>query len=344
MKFSARNFFITLASMGVVGLPCSVSLFEYQRDCLARNDPTKKRGSRGIITMVKVMRFNEGKACDAVLRWIEQREHAQRSDIRWLETEHDPAPVELVCNIGKRQYAIEHTGVEPFDGFMRLQNDALTHFQPLEDRIAQSLLATEYVELHMPLKATEGLRGRNLAAVQDALAAYVLAKVPTLPIAREGRYVLPILYETPAGVPFPVTLHRWPRSWRAKSFAIVQKIEEDLEAMRSARVARACEKKFPKLAVWQARGAKSIMILEDNDIQNTSEVHVAQTFLSAEKASPHTKPDEVYLVTTFSNIWFCHIIRIGKKTFFDFEDWVGRTWEVDPATLNDIIPSSRSRV
>lgn len=193
------------------------------------------------------MQFNEGKACDAVLRWIEQRERAERSDIRWPEKEHDAAPVELVCNIGKQQFALEHTGVEPFEGFMRLQNDAITHFRPLEDRIAQHLPATEYIELHMPLRATEGLRGRTLSSVQDALALYVREKAPTLPLAREGRYVLPIEHEIPPGVPFPVTMHRWPRSWRAKSFAIVQKIEGDLEAMRSVRIVKTCNDKFPKL-------------------------------------------------------------------------------------------------
>jgi hypothetical protein len=42
----------------------------------------------------------------------------------------------------------------------------------------------------MPLKATEGLRGRALAKVQDALAEYVVATAPALLIAREGRYLI----------------------------------------------------------------------------------------------------------------------------------------------------------
>src|ERR1700692_1130674 len=118
--------------------------------------------------------FNEGKACDAVLRWIEQREGATRQNCCWPEKQHHAAPVELVCDIGGQQFAFEHTGVEPFEGFVRLQNDALTHFRPLEDRLSNSLPSTEYIELHMPLKATEGLRGNALAATQDVLAAYVL--------------------------------------------------------------------------------------------------------------------------------------------------------------------------
>jgi hypothetical protein len=279
--------------------------------------------------------FHEGQACDAVLRRIEVREGAARRNCRSPERERDAAPVELVCDVGGQQFAFEHTGVEPFEGHVRLQNDALTHFRPLEDRLSERLPSTEYIELHMPLKATEGLRGKALAATQDALAEYVLAKAPTLPIAKEGRYALPIHREQPSEVPFEVSLHRWPRSWHAKQFAIVQKMDIDLEAERRARILRACEKKFPKLARWQSRGAKSILVLEDNDVQNTGDHLVAEAVLAAEKSVNCSKPDEIYLVTTFSSVWFGHVIRTGGKTYFDFEDHHGRTWEIDPATLDD---------
>jgi hypothetical protein len=283
--------------------------------------------------------FNEGKVCDAVLRRIEEREGAARTNCRWPEREHHTAPVELVCDIGNRQFAVEHTGVEPFEGHVRLQNDALTHIRPLEDRIAAGLPTTEYIELHMPLKATEGLRGKALASVQNALAAYVLAKAPSLPLAREGRYVLPVQWERPPGIDFEVSLHRWPRSWRVKKFAIVQKIDEDLEAARRARILRACEKKYPKLAAWQNQGARTILVLEDNDRQVSNEGLVADALLLAEKNSSFNRPDEVYLVTTFDDPWYGHVIRIDDKTYFDFayETQHNRYWEIKPAELIDIM-------
>ncbi len=279
--------------------------------------------------------FNERKACEAVLRRLEQREGALRGDCRWPEDEHDDAPVEMICNIGARLFALEHTGVEPFEGFVRLQNDALTHFRPLENRISACLPSTEYILLRMPLKATEGLRGKALASVQHALAVYVLAKAPTLPMGKEGRYAMPIQYEQPPGVAFEVSLHKWPRSWHAKPFEILQTITEDLETARRARILRACEDKFPKLAAWQGRGAKSILILEDNDIQNTGDHLVADALLVAEQQIDCQKPDEIYLVTTFSSLWYGHILRIGEKTYFDFEDHDGRSWEIDPTSLID---------
>lgn len=280
--------------------------------------------------------FNEGKACDAILRRIEASMRARRQNCRWPENERHSAAVELVCEIGGKHFALEHTGVEPFEGYVRLQNDALTHFRPLEARISDTLPPTEYIELHMPLKATEGLRGKALVAAQSAIAEYVLAKAPTLPVARDGRYVLPIVRENPPGVAFEVSLHKWRRSWQSIGFRIVQTISEDLEAGRRARILRACEKKFPKLAAWQTHGATSILVLEDNDIQTTGSHLVAEAFLQVEQSVPGARPDEVYLVDTFSNTWWAHVIRVGTKTFFDFEDHHGRSWEIEPATLIDV--------
>ena len=189
----------------------------------------------------------------------------------------------------------------------------------------------------MPLKATEGLRGKALASLQEALAAYVLAKVPTLPMGKVGRYVMPIQSEQPPGVDFEVSLHRWPRSWHVKKFAIVQNINEDLEAARRARMLRAYKKKAPKLAAWQAQGARTILILEDNDIQNSSEHLVAEALLHAERNTGCGKPDEVYLVNTFSSAWFGHVVRIDDKTDFDFdyESQSDRYWEINPTLLVD---------
>ena len=114
--------------------------------------------------------FNEGKVCDAVLRQIERRVAAARANCIWPERDNHQAAVEMVCDIGGRQFALEHTGIEPFEGFVRLQNDALTHFRPLEALIAESLPPSDYVLLEMPLKATEGLRGKALTKVRAALA------------------------------------------------------------------------------------------------------------------------------------------------------------------------------
>jgi hypothetical protein len=76
-------------------------------------------------------RSNEGKACDAVLRDIEARERAVRRDLIFPEKTHDVGPVELVCTVGARRFAFEHTRIEPFAGHIQLEAEAERHFKPI---------------------------------------------------------------------------------------------------------------------------------------------------------------------------------------------------------------------
>ena len=88
--------------------------------------------------MAVLLQFNEGRACDAIVRLLEKREGAVRQHLRWPERERHAAPVDLVCNIGAKLFAIEHTGIEPFAGHMQLEAEAETHFQPIEAMVDMS--------------------------------------------------------------------------------------------------------------------------------------------------------------------------------------------------------------
>jgi hypothetical protein len=73
--------------------------------------------------MAAKLQFHEGKACDAVIRRIEEREGGKRQNLRLPERERHLAPIELACEIAGRLFALEHTGIEPFAGHMRLEAD-----------------------------------------------------------------------------------------------------------------------------------------------------------------------------------------------------------------------------
>ena len=71
-------------------------------------------------------RYNEGKALDAVLRFIEARDHAPReNDGRSPDDLNDPDEqrrVDYVCTVGQTLYAFEHTGIEPFPNQIKLED------------------------------------------------------------------------------------------------------------------------------------------------------------------------------------------------------------------------------
>src|SRR5271166_2150450 len=106
------------------------------------------------------MELYEGKACDAILRHLEGRQGAERSNLRWPENEHHAAPVELVCNIGDQLFAVEHTSIEPFGGLIQLNNQAQHLFDPITAAIAAAVPTDEVYELVIPALAMQGKSGR----------------------------------------------------------------------------------------------------------------------------------------------------------------------------------------
>lgn len=281
-------------------------------------------------------RFNEGKAVDAVIRRIETREGCRRGDdARSPEREGHAAPVEFVCSIGRRLFAFEHTGIEPFSGHIRMEVEGPRLFGPIVQRLAALLPSNESFELHVPFRATVGLNHSQIEPIQNILAKWVLEIAATLPIAPYGRYVTPIKKVALPGVPFLVSLHRIaePRPLRGR-FTVVHLVGDNLEAARLDRIREACERKFPKLAEWKrSHGARTVLVLEDNDIQLTNPQLVANAVFHAEKIVAD-KPDDIYLVTTcVENPWWVTCIRCGDKSYYDFGEPDERIWEVDPGTL-----------
>jgi hypothetical protein len=96
-------------------------------------------------------RTHEGKACDAVIRRIEAREGHSRSDLTFPEKKQDwAAAVEVTCRIGDQLFAFEHTTIEPFERHLELEARASAHFQPIQDRLAGRLPASEHSNCWCP--------------------------------------------------------------------------------------------------------------------------------------------------------------------------------------------------
>ena len=68
----------------------------------------------------------------AMIRHLESIEGAQRSDIQWPEKQNHASPVEVVFKIGAKLYALEHTGIEPFEGHVGMTAQANRLFEPSE--------------------------------------------------------------------------------------------------------------------------------------------------------------------------------------------------------------------
>jgi hypothetical protein len=271
---------------------------------------------------------------------LEAREQAARHDLVFPEKTHSVGPVELVCTVGTQRFAFEHTRIEPFAGHIQLEAEAERHFRSITERVASHLPADSRFELEVPAGAMRGLNDRAARPIQDALVRWILATAPGLPTARPGRYVLPIQKITPPGVPFAVSLHRWPRDGFPFPFIVRHLVEGDVEAARLPRIRDAYDRKTPKLLQWKTSGARTILILEEDDIFLTNHFNVADTLFQIEE-SRADRPDEVYLLSVFTSKWLITRLRVGDRTLYDLpvDD---RFWEAAPALLINVTGARRA--
>ncbi|MHB8884873.1 MAG: hypothetical protein ACYC5H_07265 [Methylovirgula sp.] len=284
--------------------------------------------------------LNEGKCCDAVIRTLEARFGQPRNDLHSPEKDHAAAPVEFTCRIGGRLYAFEHTGIEPFAGHIRLHADAARDLDPIKQALAGRLPPDEFFELHMPALAMQGLKAPARQRIQAALAAWVESTAPTLPRTEIRRDTRPITKATPSGVPFEVSLRRCVRQPQfSVSFSIVHVVSDSRQPEdRKARLRKTCVKKFPKLAAWKRdSGARTVLVLEDNDIQ-LSNPQVIYDAYSAVEDEFSDRPDEVHLVTTIIEpTWWVHRLRVDDLNYYQLSQLGNCMTELDSATLRDLM-------
>jgi hypothetical protein len=191
-------------------------------------------------------------------------------------------------------------------------------------------------ELLVPASAVNGLKRRDFRRIQDALAIWIAAVGPTLAMSPIGRYMTSARNVTVADVPFPVSLYRRPGPGiLGGRLEVVELVSgQNREQRRLSRIAKACNGKFPKLAAWKRdHGARTVLVLEENDIQLTNVALVADAVLDHVQ-SAMDRPDEIYLVSTFHDPWWLSPILVGAKTLFDIDGQYA--WEVDPAPLTDL--------
>ena len=239
----------------------------------------------GVIrTRVMAARYNEGKAIDAVIRRIEAREAVIRAGSGWSPDEQrDPDEdrrVDYVCTLGNQFYAFEHTGIEPFENQIEMEVHNRNLFEPVMAHVGNRVPKGEHWELHSPVEASAGVSGDKIKQAREGLIGWITANAATLPVTRYGdRYPYSSQKELAPGV----ALYRWsvPDCRLSGAFWRREFILGDLEEARRARLKRVCDDKFAKLLRWQQdEGARTVLVMEENDLSSTN--HQAEAMARAE--------------------------------------------------------------
>jgi hypothetical protein len=282
--------------------------------------------------------FDEGKALDAAIRYIEWRDaQARGTDVSSPEADGHDIPIDLTCSIGSRTFAFEHTGIEPFaDQLLRkAQNAAL--FDPLIEQLRGRLPEPEQFLLYVPVDASSGLKSSSLESVRRALAAWIEETAPQLSIAQIGRLNADARNVRVSDVSFPVSLYRTaaPHA-KLRGLHIGYSVSDDLEEKRVVRIGVACDKKFGKLANWQKRyGTRTVLVLEENDLQLTNHLLVQKAYDDVAMTRVD-EPDEVLLVgTSATDYWYVTCLRGPPQAGVSIS---GPYWSIKSSVLISLTP------
>ncbi len=255
--------------------------------------------------------------------------------MRFPDKEGHPAPVELVCTIGDQLYAVEHTGIEPFEGHMRGNAEDDRLIQPIVAGVAGRLPPEEEFQLQIPAGAMEGFRAREVATIQRLLIDWIIGSAPNLWIPPRGRKDTRVQPTHIPGIPFAVKLYRLESRIFRGELQVVH-VVSDVENRRFERVTVALKRKMPKLAAWKRdAGARTVLVLEENDIQLTNCHVVTDAVLKSEETLGRAA-DEIYLVTTSFTPWQVHFVRVGDRSYFDLSDPDKRSWDAQPSQLSSL--------
>jgi hypothetical protein len=137
------------------------------------------------------------------------------------------------------------------------------------------------------------------------------------------------------GVPFLVELQRVSGlPMLAGQLKIARFMPPDLEARRLERVRRALDDKLPKLSAWKARGALTVLVLENDDIALSSVHHISAAVVAA-RPDPGLLPDRIYEVDTPGSTWI--VWSLKRHPDWPLREGAWQYHDVDPAGLEDVL-------
>ena len=274
---------------------------------------------------------NEGKACDAAVRSIEQRTGDGRHDIRWPERDHVGPPVELRLKIGTVEYAIEHTRIEPFENEIGGGVSLAQLFDPVKTALSGELFGPAFYTVLFPSNRKLVGKEPTLRQQQKNLEDWVRENALRLYGKLQGRIgnesdseILSkdrqaSIKATPCGFPYEIELLclitgclSWEKSgWIGAG----RRAPNELEALRVCRLREALEKKLPKLQKCKSEGARTVLVLENRNIALTEPGVVGAVLarLHGEFTVRLPFPDEIYYVATYTEPWWVwRMKRDGK--------------------------------
>ena len=295
------------------------------------------------------MAKNEGKACDAVVKLLEDRLGEARTDVRRPEMIRVGPPVDLRFRLGHQEYAIEHTEIEAFPGRIRTDESLKQLITPIREALSGTLPGPAEYVMYVPRDTSLRVRKSALREVIEDLKRWTRASADTLherhahelPEQRQSGPMLGPIKGAPPS--FGKEIQLWIAAGRSEAKGGTLRIgrwdreEEDPEIERRTRLRQAFRKKCPKLLQCKREGARTVLVLETDDFVLTDHISVRQA-LAGGLDEREDAPDEIYLVESGVKPWTVWTMK------HDAERWPIERWKESRFHPDELIDLSEADV
>lgn len=278
---------------------------------------------------------NQGKCCDAVLRILERLHGATRQYIR--RDQPSQGDVEVVCDIGRVRFALEHTRVDPYAGRVRDDIATSAFMQPVIDELTETLdvPSGSSFEIVIDVLALSRTKKHQIARMQEALILWVREHAGALPAPKRPAQ-LTWFRGRPFDIPFDVTLQRVGMRL-SRRISYTRYALPALEQKRGLRIGDALRAKLPKLAVCRRAGMFSVLVLEDDDIALSNHSAIAVSLQEQLRSIAVEPPDAIYLVETMIDSWFVCTLKYENTIWPSAAPTVSNHVEFSATDLDDIL-------
>ncbi len=262
---------------------------------------------------------HEKQVCDTIIHFIAKRKHLTVNKICYPDKEkRNSAPsVDRIIECPGLEIVLEHTLIESYPEQISDSKRVDKLLGPLRTKLTGQLPKPGHYELSIDVGAVKG--AKDTKNIQTALIKWIKEKAPILRVGSPNVSPSHYIREEPLGVPFQVTLYRWPR--RDGEFWISVNAPEDLKKQKRHRIRKALDDKCPKLYNTKGNVRISILLLESDDMFLANCCDTAKA-LANELKGRDDAPDEVYLVDTeiVMKEWVVWVLKEGTKLFQDIEN------------------------
>jgi len=232
--------------------------------------------------------------------------------------------VDFRLMLGAREYAIEHTQIEAIPGLIRADEGFQQLIEPIIEEVSETLPGPAVYALHFPINTHLGVKPAELDRIRQDLITWIRVEAQCLYERNRDRLerdhpsprYLDSIKTKPPDFPYSVRLCVGAARSESKRgslrLARLGLDSEELEARRAERLREALRRKCPKLQRCKEDGARTVLVLESDDIALTDHVLVGECLAALLPEYPDL-PDEIHLVETDIDPWTVRCMKLDTE-------------------------------